>query len=160
MDIVWKILGYLALVLLEFVKVATVMSIVNDIRKIREERKKEKERRDKEKNKDYPYLPFDPVTAHYGWSYESVLGKFGYIIWYHENGKPIHSVVFHSKNSRKCVEDMCRGLEGMLRFPEKGDQKLCQLKEPWSRVSSSWSGCSYTTLSSIFLEGAYDLSKM
>lgn len=121
MDIVLKILAGMGLVILEVIQVWACVSIIEDIRKFRETRKKEKESKDKEKNKHYPYLPFDPVTEHYGWSYESVYGKFKYIIWYHENGKQIHSVLFSDKKSRTAVEELCRGCEMMCRFPKKED---------------------------------------
>lgn len=113
MNIVLKILGYLALCLLEVAKVWGCVSIIEGIRKIREERKKEKQKREKE----YPYLPFGEVTPHYGWSYELVHGKWAYIIWYHEDGKPIHSVMISLKNSRANIISMCKAIETMYRVP-------------------------------------------
>lgn len=113
MDIVWKILACIALALLELIQVWACMSIVEGIRKFRELRKKEK----KKKEKDYPYLPFGAVTEHYGWSYELVHGRWVYIIWYHEDGKPIHSVMISFKNSRTNIISMCKAIETMYRVP-------------------------------------------
>jgi hypothetical protein len=113
MDIVLKILAVIGIILLEFIKVSMILWNTKDIRKFREERKKEKQKREKE----YPYLPFDEVTPHYGWSYELVHGKWSYIIWYHEDGKPIHSVMISLKNSRANIIRMCEAIETMYRVP-------------------------------------------
>ena len=113
MNIFLKILAVIGFVFLEITKVWGCVVIIENIRKIREKRKKEKQNREKE----YPYLPFGEVTPHYGWSYELVHGKWSYIIWYHEDGKPIHSVMISSKNSRTNIISMCKAIETMYRVP-------------------------------------------
>ena len=60
--------------------------------------------------KEYPYLAFDQVTEHFGYTYEFYHGKWRVLIWRHINGVKGNVVIAKPKSINDAIKE-CYYLE-------------------------------------------------